>query len=29
MYSYKSRVGVELKEKMTGDQMADLAIAVP
>lgn len=26
MYDYKERVGVDLKEKMSGDQMADLAI---
>ncbi len=26
MYDYKERVGVDLKEKMTGDQMADLAV---
>lgn len=26
MYDYKERAGVDLKEKMTGDQMADLAV---
>ncbi|MBP7735712.1 MAG: hypothetical protein KA369_07035 [Spirochaetes bacterium] len=26
MYDYKERVGVDLKEKMTGDQMAELAV---